>query len=53
MKAGKMLASSQRNLVAWHLVTSYSVMKLVGPTVESLYYTEQVHVQAIIYFYMT
>ena len=48
-----MLQSSQGNRVAWHLVTSYSVMKLVGPTGESLYYTGQVQVGAIFYFYIT
>jgi hypothetical protein len=53
MKAGKMLAPSQRNPVAWHLVVSYSVIKLVGPTVQSVYYTEQDQLRAIIYFYMT
>jgi hypothetical protein len=44
MKAGKTLASSQENPAAWHLVTSYSVMKLVGPTGKTLYYTGQVQV---------
>jgi len=39
-----MLASSQEDPAAWHLVTTYSVMKLVGTTGESFYYTGQVQV---------
>jgi len=48
-----MLASSQGDPAAWNLVTTYSVMKLVGTMGESFYYTGQVQVRAIIYFYMT
>jgi len=44
MGAEKMLASSQEDPAAWHLVTTYSVMKLVGTTGESFYYTGQVQV---------